>query len=60
MTPPSQHRRMKQTPFIYVTRNPVAPVFDRPSKVYDMTIDEKFAIGGLVLSVNASDADGVS
>lgn len=47
------------TALITVNRNPNAPVFF-PSQSYRETVSENFPIGGAVIDVNATDADGVS
>ena len=43
---------------INIIRNPNAPVFSLPS--YQVTINENFPLGDVVVDVQASDLDGVS
>ena len=42
---------------IVVTRNPSAPIFT--SSIYQQTIAETYSLGAIVLTVSASDQDGV-
>lgn len=50
--------RAEQSYNVKVNRNPSNPAF--LASFYSISIKENYAIGGAVISVNATDADGVS